>query len=181
MQRTVTTPADLTGAALDELKGWLGISRPRDDALLVDLLGASVALCEAFTGQAPIEQTVEETIPAPAGQYVLSTRPVRALLTAELVEADGTRTAFDQGAYIFEIDAAQTACITIESAPDAQAIVVSMRAGIAADWRSLPEALRQGMIRLAAFHYRDRESGRDADPPASVAALWRPWRILRLA
>jgi hypothetical protein len=47
-------------------------------------------------------------------------------------------------------------------------------------WSEVPEALRQGMVRLAAHLYahRDREEG--AGPPAAVTALWRLWRRLGL-
>lgn len=47
------------------------------------------------------------------------------------------------------------------------------------DWSALPEALRHGVIRLAAHLYRDGD-GAAAAPPAAVAALWRPWRRMRL-
>jgi uncharacterized phiE125 gp8 family phage protein len=181
MQRTVTMPADLGGEALDELKGWLGISRPHEDRLLIDLLGVSAGMCEAFTGQMPIEATVEETIPAGKGSRSLATRPVRALVAVEWVGADLVRTSLETGQYQFAVDAGGLGCITIDSVPQAVSVAVRFRAGIAADWRALPEPLRQGMIRLAAFHYHDRGTGRDAAPPASIAALWRPWRIMRLA
>jgi uncharacterized phiE125 gp8 family phage protein len=59
---------------------------------------------------------------------------------------------------------------------------VRLSVGIAADWASLPPALKHGVIRLAAHYYRDRDTGsqRTAAPPASVAALWQPWRAMRL-
>lgn len=180
MQRTVTTPADLTGDALDDLKGWLGISRSQEDAMLTGLLGASLALCEAFTRQAPIEQTIEERIPAAPGQHVLVTHPVKALLTAQAVDNTGAREDLEGEDYTFEIDADQAGCLTLKRAFDTPFVAISVRAGIAPDWATLPGALKQGIIRLAAFHYRDRESAKDPMPPASVAALWRPWRIARL-
>jgi len=180
MQRTVTTPAVLSGEALDDLKSWLGISRPSEDALLTDLLGASLALCEAFTGQAPLEQTIEEKVPASAGQYPLRSRPVRALLSVEMIGHDGTRSALAESDYDFRIDASDDACLGIGQDFDARGVAVSMRVGIAADWASVPHALKQGVIRLAAFQYRDRDSLRTIPPPASVTALWRPWRSIRI-
>ncbi|MEM6856820.1 MAG: hypothetical protein AAF559_03040 [Pseudomonadota bacterium] len=181
MQRTVITPADLSGSALDDLKSWLGISRPKEDPMLRDLLAASLSLCEAFTGQSPLEQTVEETIPSETGSYTLSTQPARYLVKVEIMSEDASRETLDQNDFEFRIDAGHRACIELKSNFEARPVVVSMRAGIASDWTVLPEALKQGIIRLAAFHYRDRETGRDAQPPASVAALWRPWRTLRLS
>lgn len=50
------------------------------------------------------------------------------------------------------------------------------------EWDDVPQALRHGTIRLAAHLYRRRDDEADsATPPASVAALWRPWRRLHLA
>ena len=182
MQRTVTTPADLSGEALDELKNWLGISRPSEDPLLINLLGASLSLCEAYTGQTPLEQIVEERISPKSGQSALTTRPVQALLAVEVIATDGTRSALSDEDYDFELDASHTACLKLKRQPNAQSVAVTLRAGLAPDWSSLPPALKQGAIRLAAFHYRDRDApSRGAAPPASVTALWRPWRALRVA
>lgn len=47
-------------------------------------------------------------------------------------------------------------------------------------WADLAPALREGIIRFAAHLYRDREAASASEPPAAVAALWRPWRELRL-
>jgi uncharacterized phiE125 gp8 family phage protein len=61
-------------------------------------------------------------------------------------------------------------------------VAVRFTAGLAPDWAALPEALRHGVLRLAAHQYRQREGDQQsALPPAAVAALWRPWRRLRLA
>lgn len=49
----------------------------------------------------------------------------------------------------------------------------------ASQWAELDEALRHGIVRFAAHQYRERDEG--ATPlPAAIAALWRPWRLVRL-
>ena len=49
-------------------------------------------------------------------------------------------------------------------------------------WADLPESLRHGVVRLAAHHFRQRESDSTLlMPPAAIAALWRPWRRMRVA
>ncbi len=181
MQRTVIAPADLGGQALEELKRWLGISRPHEDTLLVDLLHASLGLCEAFIGQSPVEQTVEETAASVSDIYDLKSRPVTGFVSAASIASDASRTVLAVDAIEFTIDGVGSARLKLKQDTSSAAIAVSVRAGIAQDWASLPEALRQGMIRLAAFHYRDREQGQGTVPPASVAALWRPWRLVQLA
>lgn len=53
-------------------------------------------------------------------------------------------------------------------------------AALPGDWAAVPPALNEGIIRFAAHLYRERDAAGDAAPPAAVAALWRPWRELRL-
>ena len=62
----------------------------------------------------------------------------------------------------------------------AKRVRISYSAGMAVDPNGLPEAPRQGIVRLAAHLYMNREGGGEARPPAAVTALWRPWRRLRL-
>lgn len=49
-----------------------------------------------------------------------------------------------------------------------------------AGWSATDPALRQGIIRLAAHQYRERDNGAASALPAAVAALWQPFRALRL-
>ena len=56
---------------------------------------------------------------------------------------------------------------------------VHYSAGLAAHWDGVPEALRQGIVRLAAFGYSERSA--QAAVPAAVTALWRPWRRMVIA
>ena len=100
MNRVILTPAALPGAALAELKQWLGITTTGDDTPLLSLLTTALEVCEGFTGQMPLETECEEVLPARAGWH----------------------------------------------------------------------------------QHRERESeGAAPLPPASVAALWRPWRRMHLA
>lgn len=48
------------------------------------------------------------------------------------------------------------------------------------DWNALPTALAEGIVRFAAWLYRERDGAADRPPPAAVAALWRPYRTMRL-
>ena len=180
MLRTIVQPADLSGDALAEFKEWLGISRPGEDAMLLDLLAASLAMCEAFTGQAPIEQRVEELFPAKHGRYFFASRPVRSSLSVDAVGADGTRSAVATEEFQFGTEASGIGSIDLEASTDAAAVAVQILAGIASSWSETPKPLRQGIIRLAAHYYRDRDRESSAKPPASVTALWRPWRVMRL-
>lgn len=182
MQRTIVSGADLTGEALSDLKSWLGISRPNEDSLLEGLMEAGLSLCEAFTGQAPLVQTVEHLISPKYGWKNLASRPVKSLVSVELVAEDGSRTPLDASAFVFDLEAGSSARFELKQNLSGQSIAVQVTAGIAPDWASMPAPLKQGVIRVAAHHYRDRDApgDRNSPPPASVAALWRPWRIVRL-
>ncbi len=179
MQRRIVHPPDLSGSALIQFKQWLGVSTSDEDDLLLGLLQASAELCESFTGRFPIETSIEEQVSPRIGLHRLSARPVRALTKFAVHENDGTESVLAPDAYRAEINADGIATITVEEALDGRAIVIQMLAGLAPSWDEAPRGLRQGMIRLAAFHYQNRDA--EGPPPASVAALWRPWKIWALA
>ena len=180
MQRIIVQPPVLGSAALAELKHWLGITRPDDDAALTGLLETSLSLCEAFTGRAPLRQVLEEVIPMTAVWHELVSRPVRGVETAALIAADGSRTVLTEADYALELGAAGDGCARLLQPLTGRGVALLLEVGIADDWEGLPAPLRQGIIRLAAHHYRDRDGKASAVPPASVTALWRPWRGVRL-
>ena len=179
MQRTIVQPPMPGDAALAELKHWLGISRPNEDETLNQLLEASLTICEAFTGKAPLRQTVEEIIPLAGGWQELTSRPVRALTGAALVAMDGTREIIAAPSDALEWRIGGSACVQPRRPLDGQGLALQLEVGIAEDWSALPAPLRHGIIRLAAHHFRDRDGKSSAVPPASVTALWRPWREVR--
>ena len=95
-------PTVLSGQPLEELKQWLAITTPGEDALLLRLLQTAWQMCLNVTGLA------------------------------------------------------------------------------APDWDALDMGLRHGVIRFAAHQYRERDRDEAGAIPAAVAALWRPWRQVRL-
>lgn len=50
----------------------------------------------------------------------------------------------------------------------------------AAEWAELDPALRHGIVRFAAHQYRERDEGPAEHLPSAIAALWRPYRMVRL-
>lgn len=189
MKRAIVEPAILAGTALDELKQWLAISTPQEDVLLTALLHASLDMCEGFTGTMPLETLCEEMQTASGEWQCLGTRPVHAITGVDAVPTDGPRYALPSEAYAIDLDAdgggmvRLTGRITgaMTGSVRGSRIAVRFTAGLAPDWDSLPESLRHGIIRLAAHHYRERDNNPGMTPPAAVAALWRPWRRIRLA
>lgn len=180
MRRVVLTSADLSGDALNELKLWLAIGRDDEDAALIALLQSSLDMCEGFLGQRPLIAECEELAEDCGDWLAISSLPVKSVLGLETLDEAHVRSAVSAADYDVEINANGMAQIKLLSAPEHSTVAIRFRAGIAETWAQLPGALRHGIIRLAAFHYRERDNAKAMPPPASVTALWRPWRQVRL-
>ncbi len=181
MKRVIITPPVLPPNALADLKTWLGISTTRDDAPLTALLRASIDMCESFTGSMPIETLCEEVLSVSSGWQALQAQPVQAITAVHGIPAEGARFSLAASAYAIDLDADGSGSVLVSNPGAAGRIAVRFTAGIAPSWDSLPEALRHGILRLAAHQHRERETaGSGPIPPAAIAALWRPWRRMRL-
>jgi len=172
----VTMEAPPAAVALGEVKAFLRIATSDEDALIAGFVRSASAACEAFTGLALVEREVRETV-VPGAWRRLGVAPVRAIEDVAAVAADGSETALASDAYRIDIDAAGEGWVRATS--EERRARVAYTAGLAADWNGVPEPLRQGIVRLAAHLYAVRGET-EAVPPASVAALWRPWRRVRL-
>lgn len=183
MRPTVVQPPNLSGSALAELKAWLGISRPKEDELLTDLLHTSLEACEQVLSEAILSKTIEEQIPAQSGWHSLSSSPIRSLAKVEVIAADGLRTTLADQSVNLEIDTEGYARFHLEEPAEAKAFAIQVHAGAAMEWADLPPTIKQGIIRLAAFYFRERDQvgAKQLPLPASIASLWRPWRKLRLS
>lgn len=170
---TATRP--IAPAALAELKQWLRISVSDEDALLLSQLRAGLDLAAAYTGQMLLIGDVYETL-ALGGEWVrLSARPVQVI--SQMLTADDTP--LPMSSWSADIDRDGHGWVRRGDGMSGDRVRVGYRAGLAKDWTSLPDALRQGVIRYAAHAYAMREAGEGA-PPASITALWRPWRRVQL-
>ncbi|NWK98052.1 hypothetical protein DM806_20780 [Sphingobium lactosutens] len=167
-------------ASLAELKAYLRIETGGEDAVLVGLLRGAATLCEQFVGQWLIAREARETVAGTGGWQRLSARPVLGIEGVAAVDADGASEDLPVEAYAIDIDAAGDGWVRSTRAGDRRVLAVRYRAGMAGEMNGLPEALRQGIVRLAADHYLARGT-ESATPPAVVSALWRPFRRMRLA
>ncbi|MEO8723153.1 MAG: phage head-tail connector protein [Sphingobium sp.] len=165
-------------AAVAEVKTWLRIELGADDAELTSLTQSAFAYAEDFCGQVLIARTGTETLPMCAEWRRMSATPVRSLSVVNGLPAEGASFAIAAGSYAFEIDASGDGWIQVMQPGAAGRISALIIAGLADDWPSLPDGLRQGIVRLAAHMFAERASDR---PPAIVTALWWPWRRMRLA
>lgn len=182
MKRAITAPPTLAPTALAELKAWLGISTTRDDAELTGLIRTALELCEGFIGAMPLVSACEEMLPASGEWQSLATVPVQAITGVLAIAADGTRTALAATGFEIDIGADGTGRMRLTWPIDHRRVAVRFTAGMAESWDTLPDAIRQGIVRWAAHQHRARDADKAmAGPPASVAALWRPWRRMRIA
>ncbi|HYW14980.1 MAG TPA: head-tail connector protein [Allosphingosinicella sp.] len=171
-------PPEAAGAA----KAYLRVERADEDGLIAGLVEAAAELCEAFIGRPLLERDFLETIPASRAWRRLGHGPVRSIAQAESLSAEGAAQALPSADYGIDIDSRGGGWIRLTATGELRRIRVRYRAGLASGWADLPAALRQGILRLAAHFYTHRaaEAGRGSEPPAAVAALWRPYRRIRL-
>lgn len=180
MQRIIVTRAEPGGEALAEVKEWLSITTSDDDVLLLGQLRAALDLCERFTGAVPLNQFCRETHPARHGLIRLRTAPVLSIVEVKEIDWTGAHIDLGPDSYRTDVLADGTGVVELLQTPRHSRLTIAFNTGLAARWRDLDPGLRQGIVRLAAHYYRERDHRELPEPPASVAALWRPWRRLRL-
>lgn len=175
----------LPPGARDEAKAYLRMVGSDEDALIDRLIKAAAELAERFTGQVLLARTVRETIAIPAAGSELSwlrlsRAPVRAITGVEAVGA-GLPETLAAGDYAVDIDSNGDGWIRLLRSPSTRLVAATYEAGLSAEWSGVPEAIRQGVVRLAAHLFANRDRAEAPPPPAAVTALWRPWRRMRLS
>jgi uncharacterized phiE125 gp8 family phage protein len=163
--------------SLAEAQAFARVETGEEEALLAGLIRSASALCEAFTGQLLIERGFEEVVAANGLWQRLSATPVRAIDSVERVAADGSVVALLAHEYEVDIDSRGDGWVKVAGEGRVR---VRGRAGLASDANGVPEPLRQGIVRLTAHLFANRD-GEGGEPPAAVTALWRPYRRMRLA
>ncbi|MGQ0588580.1 MAG: head-tail connector protein [Sphingosinicella sp.] len=166
--------------SLAELKTYLRVGTSEEDALLVGLARSAAGLCESFTGRLLIARRIEEAVPASRQWRRLGAGPVRAIEAVAALDETGEAEPLAAEAYAIDIDAAGEGWLRLAAARSEKRLRVTYLAGLASDANGVPEAVRQGIVRLTAHFYAHRDRAEAAPPPAAVTALWRPWRRLTL-
>jgi uncharacterized phiE125 gp8 family phage protein len=178
----MSVPPESLAAALADAKAYLRIDGTDEDAVLTTLISAAIGLCERFTGLALFATDRTDIVPACSPEWQrLPATPVSAITSVASLDPSGAATALVVGAYAIDIDASGDGWVRLTAPIVASRLQVGYTAGLAADWPSLAEPLRQGVLRLTTHLYAHRDAADDAGPPAAVAALWRPYRRMQLA
>lgn len=176
----VAAAAPALPVSLAELKADARIATSEEDALLTGFVRAATDLCEQFTGRLLIARAVHEIVPASGVWTRLEAMPVQSIDSVAALTADGQRASLAAGAYAVDIDAAGEGWVRLLAKHQENRLMVSYVAGLTTDPNGVPEALRQGITRLALYFYARRDADEAEAPPAAVTALWRPWRRLRI-
>ncbi|WP_298687036.1 head-tail connector protein [uncultured Sphingomonas sp.] len=172
----------IAAAALADAKAYLRLDTADEDALLGTLIDAAAALCEGFTGLALWLVDRSDTVGAARPEWQrLPATPVGAIGAVSTLDPAGIVATLPPDAYATTIDSHGDGWVRLTRPVATARLLVGYQAGLAADWPSLPAPLRQGIVRLVAHIFAHRDASDDAGPPAAVAALWRPWRRMRLA
>ena len=161
-------PAAIAGA-VGAARDFLRSVGDGEQAVMTQFAASALEIGEAFTGNLLIARAVEEAIPAATSWRMLAEAPVRAI--------DGIGDLLPDD-YAIDIDGDARGWVRVNQARVGR-VTVRYTAGLAIDWAGLPAPLAQGVVALIAHLYEDR--GRATQPPAAVAALWRPYRRMRLA
>lgn len=173
-------PAGAVADAVASAKAYLRVERDDEDALIGELAASAIRLGEEFCGRMLIARGVEEIVPASGAWRRLAHGPVGAIFDVIGLPAEGASFPLPIDAYAIDIDANGDGWVRVSRPGAAGRIQVGYSAGIAADWAGLPEPVRQGVVRLVAHFHTHRDGDAAHEPPAAVAALWRPWRRVRV-
>lgn len=155
---------------LSELQAYTRVETGDEEALLAGLLRTASEICERFLNQALVSRSFEAVVRASDGWTML---PVQPVLTISSIRRSGSTEALAPTSYRADIDFDGRGLVA--GLPLDQAFVVTGTAGMANDANGIPEPIRQGILRLAAFMYANRDA-QAGDMPAAVTALWRPYR-----
>lgn len=155
---------------LSELQAYARAETGEEEAVLAQLLRVASELCEAFLNQALLSRGFEVDVRSGEGWTLLPIQPVRSVAA---IRRSAETTPLLSSSYRLDIDHDGRGYLC--GLPSGERFIVSGRAGMAIDANDVPEPIRQGILRLAAFLFAHRDAP-DGDLPHAVTALWRPYR-----
>lgn len=156
--------------SLSEVQAYARVETGEEEALLAGLLRTASEMCETFLNQALVARGFEVSVRAGEGWTLLPVQPVRSVSSIRRVTGNEL---LAPSSFRCDIDyegrglVAGLAC--------GETFAVSGVVGMAAEGNEVPEPIRQGILRLAASMFANRD-GPLGDLPRAVTALWRPYR-----
>lgn len=165
---------------ISEAQAFVRIETGEEEALLAGLIRTASGLCEAFINQIVIARPFECDLPVSGRWERLPITPVRSITDVSAVDSNGVPAPLSSGTFTIDIDYSGDGWVKLGAVPGAHRLSVGGTAGLADDENGVPEPIRQGVLRLVAHLFADRD-GQGTEPPAAVTALWRPYRRMRLS
>lgn len=166
--------------SLAEAREWLRLGPTVEDGVVTALIRSAANMCELVTGQLLIVREVSEERPWRAGWMRLGRQPVQGVVDVTLRPEAGLPVVLAREAWELRADADGAAAVQIADAGAALSVVVRYQAGLAVDAGGVPDALKQGMLRMIQHLYAARDGTGESAIPNIVTALWTPWRRVRL-
>lgn len=172
---------------IEEARAFLRLDARDEDAFIAACVAAARQACESYTGRALINQTWQLYLDQwPESDIPLPRPPLRSVETIKTYDANGAATLADPQSYW--VDAAATPGrvrrrgTAIWPAPGraVAGIEITFIAGYGSSWNDVPAALRQGILMTVGYFFDHRDALWPAALPAPIAALWQPYRIVRL-
>lgn len=170
-------PAAVIADAVAAAAAYLRLAEGAADDVLTRATATAIALGEAYLGTAIVARAFEDVIRPSPGWRLLDALPVSAITGVTALPVGAAPYVLPVERYAIDIDGDGDGWVRV-AAKGVERVVVSYVAGLAPSWADVPPAVAQGIATLAAHLYEARAS--DAQPPAAVAALWRPYRRLRI-
>lgn len=165
---------------MSEAQAYLRLEIDDEEPMLSGLIRTTTALCETFINQVLITRDFTVDLQCSRNWQRLSINPVRSVTGVSMVALDGTETALAATDYEIDLDASGWGWVRVTMAGAESRIRARGTAGLATTQSDVPEPIRQGVLRLVAHMFEQRDRG-GGQVPAAVTALWRPYRRLVLA
>lgn len=156
------------------------------DAVLISQLRAAIASIEGEIGKALLRRVYRYSVDVwkAVSRLGLPIAPVSSITTFRLVDAAGQETVLDTDKYVL-VEDTHRPCLkwlgwVLPTIPSGGHADVIFEAGMASDWAGLPANLQQAVLALATNYYEHRAGRVEFGIPASVLAMLRPHRPMRL-
>lgn len=174
----ILDPPSVEPVSLGEVLAFLKIEDERDAARIDALVRAAREACELFLGFALIMRAVRMRATLMGSRLYLSSGPVQQIDALSLFQG-ANETMYDPADFPV-LEQNDRSYLDVSRLSLGLTLQVDYTIGLGPDWNAVPEAVRQGILRLVAHQYEQRSDPQVAALPHAVTALWQPYRKLRL-
>lgn len=174
-------PLSLDSTMLAEVRAYVRVDAGVDDNILAVCAVAAIEHAEQFTRQILLRRGARDIVTTGSGWQILQAMPVQSVVSVMGIPAEGASFALAASAWEAKISSRGEAYFRVLQPGISGRAEVTLIAGLSVNWANLPESLRLGLLRLAAYFYNNRDASDDAGPPAAALALLLPFRRMQLA